>query len=102
MMVMIQDEESVFDEQIRQWVGDYKRLFESSENDVSLSEDEQVPAEEMRRYIENYKKWFCAEVTIEEQRRNLAKLKKVHEGWKLNLGITDKFSKFVEKRLLEA
>lgn len=96
---MSEENESAVDEQISRWAEDYNRLFESDVDDVTLSDEDQIPPEEMRRYVENYKKWFDPEVAIEERSQNLAKLKKVQEGWRLNSNLIDNMAKLVENQL---
>ena len=96
---MSEENESAVDEQISRWAEDYNRLFESDVDDVTLSDEDQIPPEEMRRYVENYKKWFDPEVAIEERSQNLAKLKKVQEGWRLNSNLIDNMTKLVENLL---
>ena len=96
---MNEEDEVVIDEQINLWAENYKRLFDSLDDDVVLSADEQIPPDEMGRYIKNYKKWFGAEISIEEKNKNMMKLKKVQEGWKLNASLIEEMAKLIESQL---
>ena len=96
---MCKENESAVDEQIQQWAKEYKRLFCSLEDGVTLSDDEQIPPDEMRRYVDNYKKWFEPEISTEEKSKNIVKLKKVQEGWRLNADLMDKMAKLIESQL---
>ena len=98
---MIDEDEAVIEQRIRQWAEDYERLFGSgaSGDDVTISEDDLIPLEEMRVYVDKYVKLFGDEDTIEEQKRKLARLKVIREGWKLNQELLDELIEVREKQL---
>ena len=92
---------SAVDEQIKKWAEEYERLFGSSEDDVTLSDEDQIPPDEMRQYIDNYRRWFCEEVDKSQLKQKLAKLKKVREGWTLNTDHLDKIISYIENILAQ-
>ena len=96
---MSTEHEVVFEEQLKQWVNSYARIFESVSDNVILADDEQIPPEEMRRYVENYKNWFEVESPAEEQKLKLEKLKKITKGWLLNVECLDKIIAYIENKL---
>ncbi len=98
---MSNENEDAIDQQIRQWAEDYERLFESDSvgDDVPLSDDELIPLDEMRGYVDKYVKLFGDEDSVEEQKRKLARLKKIREGWKLHHKLLDLLIEVREKQL---
>lgn len=90
---------STVGEQIAQWAKDYARLFEEANDGIAVTDEEQIPPKEMDRYIEKYKNLLESEGCIDEEKRKLAKLKKINEGWQLNSKLVSGFVECMEHKL---
>ena len=98
---MLDEDEAVIDQRIRQWADDYERLFgsDTSSDGTTLSKDDLIPLEEMRGYVDKYVKLFGDEDSIDEQKLKLARLKKIRDGWKLHHRLLNELIEVREKRL---
>ena len=98
---MNQKNENDLDEQIRQWAEEYKRIFGSASDGVSLSEGDLIPPDEMRRYVDNYRKSFEVASSKDELELKLDKLTRIRNGWQLTVDCLDKIITYIENQRLD-
>ena len=96
---MKEENEALVNEQIQYWAEEYKRFFDMDADDVGLSESEQIPPDEMHQYVDNYRRWFEGESDKCQLKQKLAKLKKVRDGWGLNVDLINKMISYIESKL---